>query len=147
MISIRSRRESDNLKLIEIWHRSVCATHDFLKIEDREKLRPLILKTYLPALDVWIAENEFQEPLGFLGISQNKIEMLFVDAKCLGQGIGKELLDFLKNSHNELLLDVNEQNLKALSFYEKYGFKRTGRSSLDSQGNPYPLLHMKWVKS
>jgi putative acetyltransferase len=44
-----------------------------------------------------------------------------------------------------MTVDVNEQNTKAVGFYERIGFKRTGRSRLDGQGRPYPLLHLSWA--
>jgi putative acetyltransferase len=37
---------------------------------------------------------------------------------------------------------VNEQNAQAVGFYEHLGFQRTGRSDKDSQGRPYPLIHL-----
>ena len=40
-------------------------------------------------------------------------------------------------------LDVNEQNPQALAFYQRMGFQVVGRSAVDGQGNPFPLLHMK----
>lgn len=33
---------------------------------------------------------------------------------------------------------------QALAFYKQQGFRVVGRSALDGQGNPYPLLHMEW---
>jgi len=47
----------------------------------------------------------------------------------------------------DMTTDVNEQNNQALGFYEKMGFKRTGRSSLDGQGRPYPIIHLKYMKA
>jgi putative acetyltransferase len=38
---------------------------------------------------------------------------------------------------------VNEQNRSALAFYEHLGFERTGRSPVDGQGRPYPLIHLR----
>ncbi|TMD66902.1 MAG: GNAT family N-acetyltransferase [Chloroflexi bacterium] len=40
-------------------------------------------------------------------------------------------------------VDVNEQNDQALGFYLRMGFVVVGRSELDSNGKPYPLLHMR----
>jgi putative acetyltransferase len=40
-------------------------------------------------------------------------------------------------------VDVNEQNPDAITFYLKYGFKIISRSETDSEGNPYPILHLK----
>ena len=38
--------------------------------------------------------------------------------------------------------DVNEQNERAVGFYERMGFVRTGHSPRDGQGRPYPLIHL-----
>jgi putative acetyltransferase len=45
--------------------------------------------------------------------------------------------------HSELTVDVNEQNAAARRFYEACGFVVEGRSELDEQGRPYPLLRMR----
>ncbi len=37
--------------------------------------------------------------------------------------------------------DVNEQNPKAIEFYEKVGFRKVGRSELDGRVNPFSLIH------
>lgn len=41
------------------------------------------------------------------------------------------------------LFKVNEQNLKAIQFYKKYGFETFERTDKDDQGRHYPLLRMK----
>ena len=58
--------------------------------------------------------------------------------------MGRALLEHVRALHPRLTLDVNEQNPQALTFYERQDFKVVGRSALDGQGNPYPLLHMEW---
>jgi putative acetyltransferase len=40
-------------------------------------------------------------------------------------------------------VDVNEQNPQGVGFYRHMGFEQVGRSELDGQGNPFPLLHMR----
>lgn len=41
------------------------------------------------------------------------------------------------------LFKVNEQNLKAVQFYKKYGVETFERTDKDDQGRHYPLLRMK----
>ncbi|ERK09673.1 Histone acetyltransferase HPA2 [Serratia fonticola AU-P3(3)] len=142
MITIRTRVAADNAQLVEIWQRSVRATHHFLAEEEIAHLYPLILNNYLPAVNVWVAEDTAGQLCGFIGLDGNKVEMLFIDADRRGEGIGKALLAEVEPMHRELLLDVNEQNPQALAFYQHYGFVVTGRSELDGQGKPFPLLHM-----
>ena len=38
---------------------------------------------------------------------------------------------------------VNEQNPRAVGFYEHLGFQTYKRTECDEEGNPYPLLYMK----
>jgi putative acetyltransferase len=42
-----------------------------------------------------------------------------------------------------LTVDVNEQNEPARRFYEALGFVAAGRSPLDDNGLPYPILHLR----
>lgn len=143
MITIRTRMAAENAQLAAIWLRSVRASHHFLNEEDIARLYPLVLNDYLPAVNVWVAEDPAGELCGFIGLDDNKVEMLFIDADRRGEGIGKALLTKAEAMHSELLLDVNEQNPQALAFYQHYGFVVAGRSELDGQGNPFPLLHMR----
>lgn len=60
-------------RLVAIWESSVRATHDFLCEADIEKLHPLLLNTYLPNLNVVVAQDENGVILGFLGTDANRI--------------------------------------------------------------------------
>lgn len=132
-------------RLVAIWESSVRATHDFLGEADIEKLRPLLLNTYLPNLNVVMAQDENGEIHGFLGTDGNRIEMLFADAAIRGKGTGKFLLNYAVEQLQADELDVNEQNPQGAGFYRHMGFIQTGRSELDGEGNPFPLLHMKYT--
>lgn len=91
---------------------------------------------------------DFPRPVGFMGFNWPQIEMLFVEPEFFGHGIGKTLLALTQKraiaEGATLTLDVNEQNPAALAFYKRMGFAVTGRSPVDGQGRPYPLLHMAW---
>ena len=69
--------------------------------------------------------------------------MLFIAPDSRGRGIGKALVSYAVAIMGAQELDVNEQNPQALGFYQRMGFQVVGRSALDGQGNPFPLLHMK----
>jgi putative acetyltransferase len=66
-------------RLVAIWESSVRATHHFLQESDIAALRPLLLNAYLPNLKVVIARDDAGVIHGFLGVDENRIEMLFVD--------------------------------------------------------------------
>ncbi len=129
--------------LIEIWEASVRATHDFLPEEDVAALKPLILNQYFDAVDLKYAKDESGTLLGFCGVHEGNIEMLFVAPSSRGTGIGRRLTENAIQNQGATKVDVNEQNPQAVGFYEHLGFVVVGRSPLDGQGRPYPLLHMK----
>lgn len=133
--------QADYLTLIDLWERSVRATHDFLPETEIAQLKPLILNEYFAqvCLHVVVRDNQI---LGFLGSSEDNIEMLFIDPDFRRTGVGSSLLDFAVKQLGIYKVDVNEQNTQAVNFYKKSGFEVVGRSELDGQGNPYPLLHM-----
>ena len=129
--------------LIDLWEQSVCATHDFLPEHEIIKLKPLILNEYFHhvVLHKYIQNNQI---IGFIGTSQDNIEMLFIHPNFRGQGVGKVLTHFALETLNIQKVDVNEQNTQAVGFYKNLGFKLTSRSALDGQGQPYPILHLQF---
>lgn len=130
-------------RLVAIWESSVRATHHFLQESDIAALRPLLLNAYLPNLKVVIARDDAGVIHGFLGVDENRIEMLFVDDASRGKGVGKLLLQHAIAAFGANEVDVNEQNPQGVGFYRHMGFEQVGRSELDGQGNPFPLLHMR----
>ncbi|WP_085676013.1 MULTISPECIES: acetyltransferase [unclassified Pseudomonas] len=139
---IRQAIAADHPMLIDIWLRAVRATHHFLQASDIDALLPQLRDVYLPAVELWVAVVPDDKPLGFIGLNENHVEMLFIDPDRRGQGIGRALLDFCRDTRDTLSVDVNEQNPQAVGFYRHYGFVQTGRSPLDGEGRPFPLLHM-----
>ena len=139
---IRQATNADHPQLLNIWLRSVRATHHFLQESDIEALIPQLRDIYLPAVELWVAVDTEDCPLGFIGLNENHVEMLFIEPDLRGQSIGRALLDHANSSRSKMSVDVNEQNPEAVGFYLHYGFVQTGRSPLDGEGRPFPLLHL-----
>mgnify|MGYP002466671441 FL=1 len=141
---VRRAMADDFPVLAELWRRSVEATHDFLLPGDLERIYAEVADVYLPGVnEVWLAEEEGC-PVGFLGCDGAHVGMLFVEPEYFGRGVGKALLRHARDLHGALSLEVNEQNARALAFYQRQGFAVTGRSALDNAGRPYPLLYLAW---
>lgn len=132
--------EGDYASLLNIWERSVRATHDFLSEESILELKAALIPEYFPNVNLYAATDD-GTPVGFIGLSGEMIEMLFVDADRIGQGYGSLLVEFAKNN-GAVKVDVNEQNPSALQFYRSKGFHVIGRDETDEAGRPYPILHL-----
>ncbi|MDR2255002.1 MAG: acetyltransferase [Arthrobacter sp.] len=146
-ITLRAGAEADHPALLRLWRRSVEATHRFLSPADVAALERLIGEVYLGAVRLTVAMHD-DAPVGFVGLSGGgaeplSIEMLFVDPDTHGRGVGTALLEDAAAGHELVLVDVNEQNPDALGFYVARGFEVAGRSELDGEGNPFPLLHLR----
>lgn len=128
--------------LVAIWRSSVDATHDFLAAADRDEIEARLQSDYFPAVTLSVAEVEGRA-VGFSGVADGVLEMLFVDAARRGGGIGTALLAHAIREHGITTVDVNEQNVSAAGFYASRGFEVVGRSETDEAGRPYPLLHLR----
>ena len=90
-----------------------------------------------------VAVDDQDRPQGFMLIDGSHMEALFIDPDVRGTGIGRQLLQHALALHPQLSTDVNAQNAQAVGFYRRMGFTETGLSPVDSQGRPYPLIHLR----
>lgn len=137
---------NDNYKdqILTIWETSVLVTHDFLTPNDFEEIKELVNNINFNDFEVFILKKE-DLVLGFIGVANKKVEMLFLDPNYFGQGLGFRLLNFAVKELQADKVDVNEQNPRAVKFYQKFGFETFERTEKDDQGRNYPLLRMKLI--
>src|SRR5690606_31060586 len=135
---------ADNLRdqLLQVWEQSVLATHTFLKPEDFTSIKEIVKTIDFNAFDVYCLVTD-SRLAGFIGVADQKIEMLFLSPEFTGMGGGKQLIGFAMRERNADKVDVNEQNTNAVGFYQNFGFDTYERTEKDDQGNPYPLLRMR----
>ncbi len=129
-------------ELVNIWERSVKTSHMFLTEKEINNIKKYVPKAIMnvPCLIIMYDDNK---SIGFIGINKNKIEMLFVDDKFIGKGIGSALINYAFSKYNINEVMVNVENYRAHKFYLKQGFHDFERKEIDEQGNPYPIIIMK----
>src|SRR5215204_7084874 len=142
---VRPAQVEDRERLLELWERSVRATHYFLEDSDLVALRPLVAEELASdAVDWWVLVSATGALIGFLGFASDTIEALFIDPDYHGQGGGKFLVAHAQSlAAGALAVDVNEQNEAVLGFYKALRFSVVRRSPTDAGGRPLPTLHMK----
>ena len=142
---LKYKPENKN-EILLIWEKSVLETHNFLSHKDFIEIREILRNFNFEELNVF-CQTEQNKIVGFIGLNNTKIEMLFLDPKYIGKGYGKSLMDFAVLNQNANLVDVNEQNTNAKKFYKKYGFEIYERTEKDDLGKDYPILKMKLVEN
>ena len=130
-------------QLLKVWESSVRATHLFLSENEIENIKKYVPQALNEVPHLLVLNHENQCPIGFMGIVEQHLEMLFISNTERGKGLGKELLQYGIEQYSVNDLAVNEQNPLAKGFYEHMGFTVYKRTERDEQGNPYPLLYMK----
>jgi putative acetyltransferase len=140
---IRAASPQERAPLLTIWRHAVEATHHFLSPDDVDFFSGVVVGHLATAGDVRAAYDDRGRAVGFIAQEGGEIDMLFVDPQLHGRGVGGRLLDSVAGDHDELRVDVNEQNLSGRTFYTAKGFVQVGRSESDSSGRPFPILHLR----
>lgn len=147
MYSLDTPLKTEYAVLLDIWEASVKATHHFLTDKDIEFYKNTIReKQVFNHVSITCLRDTENAIIGFMGVMGDSLEMIFLKPSVIGQGAGKILLLHAIENLNVKRVDVNEQNVKALQLYERFGFKVISRSELDGTGKPYPILHMQLIK-
>ncbi|WP_310605469.1 GNAT family N-acetyltransferase [Anaerosporobacter sp.] len=142
LIEIKDRTKTLITELVAVWDASVKATHTFLGEKDVIALRPFV-ETGLEEIDKLVVAYDNHKAVGFMGIAQGKVEMLFLEPTYIGKGIGKNLMLKAIDEYTVSYVDVNEQNPHAVVFYKSFGFEVFERTEVDEQGNPFPILKLR----
>ena len=130
--------------LLQIWERSVRATHLFLSDAEVNRIKEYVPRAFEGVEHLIVAEAE--KPVAFMGTQNGRLEMLFVAPEERGRSIGRQLLQYGVENYGVLEVTVNEQNPQAVGFYERMGFETYKRTDTDEEGAPYPLLYVKRVR-
>lgn len=139
------KRDTYLQPIVQLWEANVKVTHTFLTEEAIQNIKQYVPQAVAHVPHLCIALSEKGKLLGFIGVADPRLEMLFIQVNARGQGIGKQLLRYAIKNFDVKELTVNEQNPQAIGFYEHLGFVTYKRTDLDEEGQPYPLLYMKLV--
>ena len=130
-------------QLLEVWERSVRATHLFLSADEVAEIKLYVPQALRAVPHLIVARRADGTPAGFMGIDGQKLEMLFLAPEERGKGLGGALVQYGMEHYGIREVTINEQNLQARGFYARMGFRAYERLDHDEQGKPYPILKMR----
>ena len=118
-------RKFENLDLdavMQIWLQANLDAHAFIPASFWEAHFEMV-RDMLPQAELYVHENEAPRQIdGFIGLTENHIEGIFVAKAARSKGIGKALLDYVKSRRPRLTLGVYQKNERALAFYRREKF-------------------------
>ncbi|NNG01273.1 MAG: N-acetyltransferase [Desulfobacteraceae bacterium] len=139
---IRSPKKTDIESIIKIWLEASIKAHDFMPSDYWESKVNDMRDVYLPSSANYVYENS-GEIYGFLSIYKCTLAALFVSPSRQGEGIGSELIGFIKGKYRELTLSVYKNNTASISFYKKHGFVRYKEQIDEHTGHPEIIMKLK----
>ena len=128
--------------VMEIWLDTNINTHDFINTSYWKENYNLV-KEMLPDAIIFVYEDNNQIQ-GFIGLMGNYIAGIFINSNSQSKGIGKALLNYVKEYNSELLLQVYKKNLRAVNFYLREDFV-VSKEQIDENTNEVELV-MNWTK-
>ena len=144
-LTIRPYLPSDEAAAIELWRLAWQEAYPAVDFSSRlewwgERWRRELVAT----ATVLVAETA-SELVGFVTVdtSSGYLDQIVVAPQAWGRGVAAELLAQARRlSPRGITLHVNTDNLRAIRFYEKHGFRRTGEDRNPLSGAPVQV--MRW---
>ena len=125
---IISPKEQELDELMEIWYRTNLTAHYFI-LADYWKSHYEEVKRALPEAGIYAVyakkdqKEQKDQILGFAGLTGSYIAGLFVKEEWQSHGIGKMIIDRIKEEKDSLELHVFAENKGAVRFYIREGFE------------------------
>ena len=117
---IRKLLNTDIDRVADIWLKTNLKTHYFISNQYWKSNYELV-KEMMSQSEVYVFEVD-KMIQGFVGLNNEYIEGIFVSEEMQSCGIGKLLLDYIKDKKVRLQLNVYQKNARAISFYQREGF-------------------------
>ena len=119
---IRAFEEGDLTAIMQTWLDTNVKTHDFIPKEYWTDHYEMVRRA-LPQAEIYVHEDDATKQIdGFIGLSEDYIEGLFVREGVQSNGIGKQLLEYAKCIKSNMSLRVYQKNTRAIRFYQREQF-------------------------
>ncbi|OUP75297.1 N-acetyltransferase [Anaeromassilibacillus sp. An172] len=141
---IRQFKKNDLSAVMQIWLDTNIKAHDFIPKEYWENNYEIV-KEILPDAEIYVHEDDTAGFIdGFIGLTDNYIAGIFVKEDKQSKGIGKKLLNYVKNVKSNISLSVYQKNTKAVRFYKREQFQIVSEN-VDDITNEKEFI-MEWNK-
>lgn len=114
--------EKDLAAVMKIWLDTNIKAHNFIP-EEYWKSNYAAVKEMMPQAEVYVYEDDGTHKIvGFIGLTNHYIAGIFIKEAFQSKGIGKQLLNYVKEIKSEMRLSVYQKNIRATAFYQREQF-------------------------
>ncbi|HBV9942049.1 TPA: N-acetyltransferase [Klebsiella aerogenes] len=127
--------------LLELWLESTIYAHPFIAESYWRDSLEVVRDVYLPAAATWVWQDD-DVLKGFVSVMDSRfVGALFVAPQAIRHGIGRALLDEVKQHYDWLSLEVYQKNVRAVNFYYAQGFRIEDCAWQDDTQHPTWIMH------
>lgn len=130
---IREYASEDTDALVAVWRAATALAHPFLPAGFVEQEAHNLRHLYFPNAESYTCELDGR-PVGFIAMVGNEIGGLFLDPALHGRGLGRAMIDHVRQRCPALEVEVFERNAVGRPFYEAYGFIEASRYRHEGTG-------------
>lgn len=142
-MEIRKMESNDITKVVELWYETSLQAHYFISPDYWKENKEAMAGEYLPDSETYLAIQE-GNIVGFISMIDNYLAAIFVQRDRQRHGIGKKLLNYIKERRTIIQLKVYKKNSDGVHFYTDQDFTILSENK-DEITNEIELL-MEWVK-
>ncbi|NOQ27249.1 MAG: N-acetyltransferase [Bacteroidales bacterium] len=140
-MEIRKLESADIKDVVELWYEVSIKAHSFISPDYWKENKVAMTEIYLPNSETFLAIKD-RKILGFISMADNYLAAIFVQTNMQGLGIGKKLLNYIKDKRETIQLKVYKKNTDSVQFYKRQDFKVL-TEEVDKSTNEIELL-MEW---
>jgi len=118
---IRKLKTSDIDQIVQLWYETSVQAHDFIPASYWMQNKTKMASEYLPQSQTYLAIIDDQIA-GFVSMIDNYLAAIFIKTEMQRKGIGKRLIDYIKQQRNTIQLKVYRENSNSIDFYKSQGF-------------------------
>lgn len=142
-MKIRELRINDIDTVIELWYETSVVAHNFIPVAYWQENKKVMASNYLPNSETYLAV-EGDKICGFIAMVEDYLAAIFVSNEMKGNGIGKKLLNFIKEKRTTIQLRVYKKNSKSVAFYKSQDFSIISENRDEETGEAEYV--MEWRK-
>lgn len=123
-------------RIIFDWETATYWVPDTYSLQESEDF----IRTVMPDREIWVSGEPAN---GYLSFDPKALRIGMFYCSDRGKGVGKSLLDRVKNGRDFMWLTTQERNLEAQRFYKREGFVEAGPYAAGPP-DQLPEVRMEW---
>lgn len=145
-IVVRRANDADATAIADVWLAAFDATYDFAAAHTDDEVRDWTRLELLRDTETWVAESADGRVVGFMSLTDDMLEQLYIRPEWTGRGTGGRLVALAKTLRPDGLdLYTFQVNAGARRFYERHAFVAVAFGDGSANEERQPDVRYRWT--